>query len=156
MKKGEYRRGFTLVEILLAVVIIGMLAAFLIPAFNYAVRSRGNAECARELRVAVEAFDLYASDTGSYPADRYPGQVPPEMQAYYFPYFKIDWWGETTPLGGHWDWDNGYHFKYSVSISSPTKSTKQLTEFDRLIDDGDLNTGNFRRVGRQYQYIIEE
>lgn len=140
----------------MVVVIIGMLAAFLVPVINLTVRRRQNANCAYKLRTAVEAFELYATETGGYPADKNPGEVPPEMAAYYFPYFKIDWWGEVTDLGGHWDWDNGYDFKYSVSISSPDKSVEQMTEFDHLIDDGNLSSGNFRQVGSQYHYIIQQ
>jgi hypothetical protein len=43
-----------------------------------------------------------------------------------------------------------------VSISAPTASTDQMTDFDRLVDDGNLATGNFRRVATQYHYIIEQ
>ena len=156
MKPLPNRRGMTLVEILLAVTIIALLSAFIIPVVNVAVRSRENAECANKLRTAVEAFELYAAETGGYPDDQTPGVTPPEMAAYYFPYFKIGWWGDTTELGGNWDWDNGYHFKFSVSISAPTRSEAQMTDFDRLIDDGDLSSGNFRKVETQYHYIIEQ
>jgi prepilin-type N-terminal cleavage/methylation domain-containing protein len=156
MKQHANQRGMTLVEVLLVLAIIALLSVFLIPAINAAIRGRENAECARKLRAAVEAFSLYAADTGGYPADKNSGQIPPEMADYYFPYFKIDWWSETTALGGRWDWDNGYHFNFSVSISVPTRTQEQLTEFDRMIDDGDLNSGNFRKVETQYHYIIEE
>ena len=105
----------------------------------------------------MEAFELYAAETGGYPPDKGPGVIPPEMVDYYFPYFNIDWWTGTTELGGNWDWDNGYDgFNFSVSISSPTRSQSQMQDFDRLIDDGDLTTGNFRQVGTQYHYIIED
>ncbi len=140
----------------LAMAIIGMLAVALIPAINLALRSRQNAECARKLRAAVDAFELFAAETGSYPAERSSGVVPPEMADYYFPYFKITWWDEITELGGRWDWDAGSDFKYSVSISAPTKSASQMTEFDKLIDDGNLSSGNFRQVNMQYHYIIEK
>jgi hypothetical protein len=79
------------------------------------------------------------------------------MESYYFPYFKINWWGAATELGGRWDWDVGYHgFAQSVSIWNPIASPEQLVEFDRLIDDGNLATGLFRKVGAQYHYIIRE
>lgn len=156
MTKPCSRDGMTMVEVLMVVVIIGLLSALLVPAINLAIRGRQNAECARKLRTAVQAFELYAAEVGSYPADRYPGVVPPEMAGYYFPYFKIDWWDSASELGGGWDWDNGYNFDFSVSISSPTASAEQLAEFDRLIDDGNLNSGNFRKVGSQYHYILED
>jgi len=145
----------TVVEILLAVAIIAFLAAFLIPAAARGVRSRENARAAAKLRTAVAAFEMCRSETGNWPADRTPGVVPPEMTGYFEALNIDDWWSSATELGGGWDWDNGYNFKYSVSISSPTKSADQLLDFDRIIDDGNLNTGNFRRVGSQYHYIIE-
>ena len=159
MKKTADRRGMTLVEVMLTVMIIGMLAVVMIPAIKSSMRGRDNAECARKLRVAVEAFELYAAETGGYPPDQaVPSETTvPEMAAYYFPYFKIDWWADATPLGGRWDWDVGYHgYAFSVSIWKPDVSEEQMTDLDRLIDDGDLTTGNFRRQGTQYHYILED
>jgi prepilin-type N-terminal cleavage/methylation domain-containing protein len=150
-----YKRGMTLVEIVIAVSIIGLLASFIIPAVNLAVRSRQNTECARKLRQAVAAFEMYRSETGIWPADKTPAVIPPEMTDYFAEMNIDEWWTDSTELGGRWDWDNGYNFKYSVSISNPSK-TGQMTEFDKLIDDGNLNSGNFRKVNTQYHYIIEK
>jgi len=146
----------TLVEVLMVVTIVAMLAAFIIPAIRLAIRSRENARAASKLRTAVTAFTMYRSEMGSYPADKNPSQIPPEMTDYFAELNIDDWWSSATELGGYWDWDNGYHYKYSVSISTPTKSTEQLTEFDKLIDDGNLSTGFFRRSSSQYHYILEE
>jgi prepilin-type N-terminal cleavage/methylation domain-containing protein len=156
MTKLAHRSGMTLVEVLMTVTIIALLAVFLIPVANMTTRSRENAACANKLRTAVGAFELYASETGSYPETGTPGVIPPAMASYYFPYFKINWWDKITELGGKWSWNNGTPFKYSVSITSPTKSADQLTAFDKLIDDGNLSTGNFRISGAGYHYIIEQ
>lgn len=154
--KRHTNRGMTLVEILLVVALVAMLTAILVPVVNVAIRSRENSQCASHLRTAVAAFTMYRSETGSYPADKNPGQIPPEMTDYFAQLQITNWWSRATELGGQWDWDNGYNFKYSVSISSPTKSTDQLTDFDRLIDDGNLAAGKFRKVGSQYHYILEQ
>lgn len=148
----------TLVEIAIAIAIIAMLAAFLIPAFNVALRHRQNAECASHLRRAVAAFELYRSEMGGYPPDQVvPTQTTVAAMADYFSSLRIDWWGETTSLGGRWDWDIGYHgFAASISIWKPTVSTAQLTEFDKLVDDGNLSTGKLRLVSTQFHYILEE
>lgn len=148
--------GMTLVEILMVVTIIGLLAAFIIPAVTAALRSRENSQAASKLRRAVTVFEMYRSENGSYPADVNPGVIPPEMNDYFTELNMDDWWSSPTELGGNWDWDNGYHFSYSVSISSPTKSADQLTDFDRLIDDGNLATGKFRQSDSQYHYILEQ
>ena len=156
MTNSAHRSGMTLVEVLMVVTVIALLAAFFIPAINLASLNRDNQKCAYKLRTAVSAFELCASETGIYPANGSPGVTPTAMANYYFPYFKIDWWGQTTELGGNWSWNNGSPFKYSISITSSTKTTAQLTDFDKLVDDGDLNTGNFRKSGTGYHYIIEQ
>ena len=151
------QKGMTLVEILIVVSILGMLTAMTGAAIRHALRQRENLQAANRLRTAVSAFQLYASEQGAYPPDRTPAITPPEMSAYYFPYHKIDdWWEEATPLGGQWDWDNGYHYDFSVSIHAPDCSIKQLEMFDAMIDDGDLYAGEFRRHGNHYHFIIEE
>ena len=158
MTKLEYKRGFTLVEIMLAVIIIGMLAALLIPAYNLAIRSRQNAECSRKLRTAVDAFQLYASEKGGYPAQQAVGSTNvTEMDSYYFPYFKINWWGNATELGGRWRWVVGYNgFDFAVAITAPGVSPTQLTDLDKMIDDGNLSAGLFRYDGTNSFFIIKE
>lgn len=154
--KRTINSGMTLVEILLVVAIIALLSAFIIPAINMAIRHRENSLCASHLRTAVATFEMYHSEVGNYPADKTPGEIPPEMNDYFSELNIDDWWSRPTELGGSWDWDNGYNFKYSVSISSPTKSSDQLVDFDRMVDDGNLSTGKFRKVGNQYHYILEQ
>ena len=147
----------TLVEVLIVVALIGMLSAILVPAISTAMKQRDNAQAASKLRRAVMAFDLYRSEMGHYPEDVGAGITPPEM-VHYFAEMGIDeWWEQATELGGKWDWDDGYHFAYSVSIHNPSCDFKQLKNFDSLLDDdGDLETGKFRRVNSHYHYIIEE
>jgi prepilin-type N-terminal cleavage/methylation domain-containing protein len=156
MTKTAYRYGFTLVEILLAVTIIGILAALLIPAYNLAIRSRQNAQAASKLRTAVTAFELYASENGSYPADVDRGVVPPEMVSI-FSSMHINWFPEVNSLGGRWDWGkNRLGALATIAIASPTVAQSQMIEFDKLIDDGNLNTGRFRQDDDHYFYIIKQ
>jgi type II secretory pathway pseudopilin PulG len=147
----------TLVEVLLVVVVVAMLAAFLIPTVNHAIRSRQNAQAASKLRTLIAATDLYASENGGYPADVNRGVVPAGMTDY-FTSLNIDWFAQSTPLGGNWDWgSNQMGFLATMAIASPTASSSQLTDFDRLVDDGNLNTGKFRYNGSQhYYYIIKQ
>ncbi len=153
----QQRNAMTLVELLMTMLIIGALAMVILPAVTLGLQYRENTDTANHLRIAVQAFELYKDEVGNYPADKHPAATPSEMAGYYFPYFKInDWWSEKTKLGGRWDWDNGYHFAYSVSISSPTVSSSQLERYDKLVDDGDLSTGQLRLVGNQLHFILEE
>jgi hypothetical protein len=40
-------------------------------------------------------------------------------------------------------------------VYEPTVSVEQMREIDRKIDDGDLNTGNFRARSQGYIFILQ-
>jgi prepilin-type N-terminal cleavage/methylation domain-containing protein len=151
----QHKQAMTLVEVLIVVSLIAMLSAFLIPAVSHSLQQRENGLTASRLRIAVNAFELCLSETGSYPGDQSRAVVPPEMTTY-FSDLEIDWWPEVNALGARWDWDKDNNFAYSVSIVDPVVSQNQLEDFDALIDDGDLAAGTFRKVGTRYHYILEE
>lgn len=147
------RSGFTLVEIMITVAIIGLLAAIGIP---YMIRSGEKARMAiigDEFRTAGNAFIAYAFDHGAFPADRLPAQIPDGMAAYLGRFA----WEEKTVIGGQWDWDyKVFGVTAGVSIKAPDWNTEQMQKIDALIDDGNLATGQFRARSGGYIYIIEE
>ena len=70
---GRQRRGFTLIDLLVAIGIIALLAAILFPAF---LAGRGRARttaCASNLRQLHLALSLYVSDNGGYLPPYYTG-----------------------------------------------------------------------------------
>jgi prepilin-type N-terminal cleavage/methylation domain-containing protein/prepilin-type processing-associated H-X9-DG protein len=70
------RRGFTLVELLVVVAVIGLLVALLLPAFTAARNSARRIDCATRLRQIGLAMANYVDQQG--PAGRYPdaAQLP--------------------------------------------------------------------------------
>lgn len=66
--KQRMKRGFTLVELLIVVIIIAVLAAIAIPKFaNSSLRSKESALRA-ELKLIRNAIELFKNDCGCYPA----------------------------------------------------------------------------------------
>jgi len=138
---------------MIVVLIVGVLAAIAVPAFQSARRRSRVSAYANDLRLAVDAFQLYAMDHGDYPADSWPGVIPAGMDEY-LP--RMDW-TEQTPLGGHWDWErNAVGISAGVSAFGSGVSMDDFLEVDKRIDDGDLTSGRFRRIAaRRYTYVIE-
>jgi len=63
---GSGLPGFTLVEIMIVVVVIGLLAALAIPAYMRVQRRTQNSTVANDIRVFAQAFDTYATQNGGW------------------------------------------------------------------------------------------
>jgi prepilin-type N-terminal cleavage/methylation domain-containing protein len=146
--RNRSRSGFTLVELMIVVGVIALLAAIALPGFVRSRENSLNSRFASDIRIARDAFIMYAQERGNYPPDVQPGVLPQGMEDYLK---RVDW-GGTTPLGGVWDWDNWAQVK-GVSVLGCVAGQEQLTRLDRMIDDGNLNTGDFRTRGGSSTYI---
>ena len=68
-KRLSNRKGFTLVELLVVVAIIGVLAAIAIPRFTDATASANGAKIQADLRTIDSAIMIHYAAKNAYPAD---------------------------------------------------------------------------------------
>ncbi|MDA0990760.1 MAG: type II secretion system protein [Verrucomicrobia bacterium] len=72
-ERGQAQRGFTLVEIMIVVAIISLVTAIALPSFAKARNQSMVNTMANDIRVVFDAFNMYAMENGSFPAD-VPGE----------------------------------------------------------------------------------
>jgi type II secretory pathway pseudopilin PulG len=139
---------------MIVVVIVGLLAALAIPAYLRVQRASQNSTTVNDFRIFSQAFEVYSTQNGDWPANVGPGVVPAGMAGD----FKVNVWQTPTPIGGVWNWDrNIAGFAAGVSISGFTCDDAQLMEIDARLDDGDLNNGNFQKVTpNRVMWILEK
>jgi type II secretory pathway pseudopilin PulG len=136
---------------MIAVVIIGLLAAMAIPAFQKVRQSSRVNAFINDLTTGAEAFETYSMDKGEWPPDGNAG-VPPEMAGY----INFGTFAQTTQLGGSWDWDAGvFGLTAAFGVHNPTEPQSIFEDIDRKIDDGNLSTGSFRSRSNGYVMVLE-
>ena len=155
--------GFSLLELSVTCFIISVVASLAVPAYIQVQLSARSAAVINDIRVFASAFQNYAHDKADWPpADETPGRIPDGMAGY----LSTTNWERPTPIGGYYTWvrdsvQAGQRYQAVLVITTVgenrvTADRKQLVEIDRKIDDGDLDTGNFRLGFRnQPVFVIE-
>ena len=150
--KENRTRAFTLVEIMILVIIIGMMATMAMPHLAKARESSQNVRLMNDWRVFKAAFESYATETGEFPGEGTAGQIPMGMEEH-----LGEAWIVVTAVGGSWDWDfEQFGFTAGISLLDSSMVAGQMRNVDAQLDDGDLANGLFRQTGAtRFTYILE-
>lgn len=143
--------GFTLLEIAIVLVIVGIVTTIALPAFERMQRNSRFSTLINDLRVLAGAFQHYNSTNGEWPAlSASVGVVPAGMQDF----LRDTNWTKQTAFGGGFIWEqdvthNGRKVRAAIAIqptdTSPVRITpKEMAQFDTMYDDGNLTTGYFQ------------
>ena len=115
IKKNEERihSGFTLIEVLLVVVIIGILAAVVVPRLSGRVGQSKESAAKNSIANIGLALDLYETDNGNFPASLQSLITKGSEQNWRGPYLKkpeipLDPWGHEFAFTLK---ENGYEVK---------------------------------------------
>ncbi|MCK5850745.1 MAG: prepilin-type N-terminal cleavage/methylation domain-containing protein [Kiritimatiellae bacterium] len=149
--------GFTLVEIMIVVCIIGMLSAVAIPSMRKSRVMSQVAAVSNDLRVLGDAFNQYSIEHGTYPdgmAMGLPaGDLPPGLSAYIDSMLT---WTDKPHCGGKYVWYGKWPDGVSLEVWGIT-SPSMATEIDKQMDNGNPNSGRVKVVagGTRLWYFLE-
>ena len=151
----SHRRGFTLVEILIVVVILGVLAALVIPSFASAVVGSEQQAFVSSLRAIESASNGHFAKHGVYPSDSSSGEIPEGLEEFLDP----NDFTNGTPIGGVWDFERdswGFDSSFGVHFNGtgPTRDEAYMLAIDEMFDDGDLESGEFQQLSNDRYYFI--
>ncbi|MFI4916631.1 MAG: type II secretion system protein [Phycisphaerales bacterium JB060] len=156
--RRKWGRGFTLVEILIVVVILGVLAAIVMPQAANAMGNTRQTAFVREIQLFTDAAVIHRSQTGTWIGDGGSGTIPDGFEDYIDPAS----WENGTPIDGDWDSEAGADYDVTLAIgvhfqeASTRKDAAYMTQVDALFDDGDLATGGFQQFAADRFYFIVE
>jgi general secretion pathway protein G len=111
MKKNRKQAGFTLIEVLLVVIIIGILAAVVVPKFAGRGKEAQVNACKASIANISTAINLYEVDNGAFPPSLQALVTKGNENNWKGPYLDkvpTDPWGHEMVYSPH---DNGFDLK---------------------------------------------
>ena len=151
---SKAKRGFTLIEMIITVSIIGLLAAMAIPTFVKVTKKSRVTAFTRDIKTITNASETFIMEAGIWPPDTTPGIFPEELAGYFAKrFFESD-----TSMGGNWDYEEfSSGITSGIGVVNPSLDESEFAKTDALIDDGNLSTGRFRKItDNSYFWVIAD
>ena len=142
----EKNRGFTLIELMVSIAIIGILAAIAIPTFFSYQEKAKLGGIVSDLKTFGVSFEAYNLANGCYPPDSH-NDAPYNLKNGYGTedYLPIGAWTTPPAWGGFYNWEGPNSYPYAgISLFGTTASASTMSQLDRMMDDGELTSGKFR------------
>ena len=149
------RSGFTLIEVLIVVVILGILASITVPNYYTKIGESREQAFVQQLRTNANAVQIHYARRSHFPDEAVAGVIPPTLTRY----LQAGAWDRPTPLGGQWRHVRslpGVSSAVGVDFGTAAGPVDVLTRIDARFDDGNLSTGRFQQYTPSTFYLILE
>ncbi len=146
------REGFTLIELMVTIAIIGILMAIAVPMYSTYRQKANVARTAADLKTIVDGFEVFAMDNPS----GYPDDTHRVLPAGVEVFVSNALFTENTPLGGWYNWEGPDNYPYAgVAVETPDVGDDVMRNLDHFMDDGSLATGKFQKTPNgRYTWIL--
>ncbi len=142
---NKKKRGFTLVELMIVVVIVGVLAAIAIPRFSEAARRAKYSQARLHLKRMYQALESFYAEKGCYPPDVWPNITPPGL----VPNYLEEWPGpDRDPLNAVYDYEEW-------SMEGGISWIGVVYVGPDLLHDGGTNQGSYYTLNGENGEMLE-
>ena len=145
MELNRRMSAFSLIEVIVVVIVLGILAAVVVPKFVSAQGETAVAATAEDLKALETALGMYKATEGAWPSEVAQTLTPPGVQTYFKGPVPL---AKPCPIGGVYDYDapsGGSPAMISIrAVAGNTFTAQAAADLDTHFDDGNALTGAVR------------